>query len=187
MDLRPFVQSVPDFPQPGILFRDITPLLADPSAFEAAVEAMTDAARTAGARAVVGIESRGFVFGAPLALRLGVPFLPLRKAGKLPRATLERSYALEYGEATLELHRDDLPAGTPVVIVDDLLATGGTARAACELVEEAGGEVALLSFLIELTGLRGRQALGERPMQALLSLPVDGSDRGPDGAESGPQ
>lgn len=160
LDLRPYIRDVPDFPKPGILFRDITPLLADARAFRATVDAMVERYRSQDVQAVVGIESRGFLFGTPLALALEAAFVPMRKVGKLPSQTLSRSYALEYGEATLEIHRDALEKGQRVVIVDDLLATGGTARAAAELVEEAGAEVVELAFLIELAALQGREKLG---------------------------
>ena len=178
LDLRDYVRSVPDFPVPGILFRDITPLLGHPQALAASIEqlrAMVTPALDAGPiDKVVGIESRGFLFGVPLALALGAGFVPLRKPGKLPWQKLTRSYALEYGEATLELHVDAITPGDRVIVVDDLLATGGTARAAAELVEESGGSVALLAFVVELVGLDGRALLGDRPVASLLALPVGG-------------
>ena len=175
MDLRPFIAKVPDFPIPGILFRDITPLLADADAMGEVVDRMSTVCRESRVELVAGIESRGFLFGVPVALELGIPFVPLRKPGKLPRRTLERSYALEYGEATLQVHADDIPPGARVAIVDDLLATGGTAKAAAELVEEAGGEVVQMLFLIELLGLGGRDLIPGRPAHALLPLAVDGA------------
>jgi adenine phosphoribosyltransferase len=180
VDLRHFVRSVPDFPVPGILFRDITPLLADPGALARSIDALhelvDDFSINARIDKVVGIESRGFLFGVPLALRLGAGFVPLRKPGKLPWNKRARSYALEYGEATLELHADAIAMGERVLIVDDLLATGGTALAGAELVEESGGSVAGLAFVVELVGLDGRARLGDRPVRSLLPLPVGGED-----------
>jgi adenine phosphoribosyltransferase len=161
IELRDFIRDVPDFPRRGIVFKDITPLLSHPGAFAECVRRL--GALVAKPEAVVAIESRGFIFGAGLALHWGVPFVPARKFGKLPGATVREVYSLEYGEDTLELHRDALAVGTRAVIVDDLLATGGTARATCELVKGLGGEVQALAFLIELVGLNGRTKLpGER-------------------------
>ncbi len=180
VDLRHFVRSVPDFPVPGILFRDITPLLGDPQALASSIEQLRALLAPVLARGpidkIVGIESRGFLFGVPLALALGAGFVPLRKPGKLPWQKLSRSYALEYGEATLELHVDAIAPGERVVVVDDLLATGGTALAAAELVEESGGLVAALAFVVELVGLDGRAILGDRSVLSLLALPVGGED-----------
>jgi adenine phosphoribosyltransferase len=170
IDLRTYVRDVPDFPTPGILFRDITPLLADPTAFAAAVEAMSEPFRSSGAEAVVGIEARGFMFGAAIARALGLGFVPARKPGKLPRATERVSYGLEYGSDGLEIHADALFRGQNVLIVDDVLATGGTAAAASELVERLGARVAALSFLIELQALGGRARLPDRPAGAVLVL-----------------
>jgi adenine phosphoribosyltransferase len=158
-DLARYLRDVPDFPKPGILFKDITPLLADPAAYAAAIEAMAAPFSEADVRRVVGIESRGFIFGSSLAQRFDVGFAPARKIGKLPWKTRSRSYALEYGEATLELHEDAVRPGEPVLIVDDLLATGGTARAVVELVRELGARVVGVSFLIELGFLGGRAQL----------------------------
>lgn len=170
IDLRPYVRDVPDFPTPGILFRDITPLLADPAAFGAAVEAMSEPFRGSGAEKVVGIEARGFMFGAAIARALGLGFVPARKPGKLPGATERISYGLEYGSDGLEIHADALSRGQAVLIVDDVLATGGTAAAASELVERLGARVAALSFLIELAALQGRSRLSGRPARAVLIL-----------------
>ncbi len=170
MELQAFIRTIPDFPKPGILFRDITPLLANPEAFRSVLEAMSGWATEAGAGAVVGIESRGFLFGAPLADRLGVPFVPVRKEGKLPAARLTVEYALEYGEARLDIHRDALPAGARAYIVDDVLATGGTALAAAKLVELLGAEVVGMGFLIELEGLGGRERLADYAVRSLLRL-----------------
>ena len=164
---RDLVRAVPDFPLPGILFRDITPLLHDPVALRALNDRLAEEARVLGPTLVAGIEARGFIFGVPVAERLGLPFVPVRKPGKLPAAYESVAYALEYGEATLQLHRDPSVAGQRVLIVDDLLATGGTAAAAARLVEVLGGTVAGYAFAIELDDLRGR-ALLQAPAIALL-------------------
>jgi adenine phosphoribosyltransferase len=169
-DLERFVRDIPDFPRKGIVFKDITPLLADPAALREAIAAM--AARTGQPDAVVAIESRGFIFGVGLALHWGVPFVPARKFGKLPGTTVRQVYSLEYGEDTLELHRDALKPGQRVAIVDDLLATGGTAAAATRLVEQLDAEVAALLFVIELRGLGGRARLGSYRVEALLGYDV---------------
>lgn len=170
MDLRRFIRDVPDFPTPGILFRDITPLLASPDAFGAAVEAMADPFRGSGAVKVVGIEARGFMFGAAVARELGLGFVPARKPGKLPGRTEKISYGLEYGSDGLEIHADAFSPGDPVVVVDDVLATGGTSAAAAELVERLGARVVALVFCIELAALRGRERLSGRPTHAVLVL-----------------
>lgn len=168
--LRASIRAIPDFPLPGILFRDITPLLADPSAAATALELHLHHLADLGDRIdrVVGIESRGFLFGAPLAQRLGVGFVPARKPGKLPATTIEECYALEYGSNTLQLHADALGSGMKVVVVDDLLATGGTAHATAKLVERLGGEVLACLFLIELEGLGGRERLAGRRVESVL-------------------
>jgi len=171
MDLRSHIRDVPDFPRRGVLFKDITPLLLDPAAMADAVAQL--AARAPAADAVVAIESRGFVFGTALALKLAVPLIPARKFGKLPGRTARRVYSLEYGEDTLEIHADALQAGRRAVIVDDLLATGGTAAAAAELVEELGAQVAALLFVIELRGLGGRTRLAPRRVEALMEFEVN--------------
>jgi adenine phosphoribosyltransferase len=159
MDLKPYIRDVPDFPVPGILFRDITPLLRDAEAFARALDLMTERVRALAPDAVAAIESRGFMFGAPIAARLGLPFVPVRKPGKLPAARMTIEYTLEYGDSQLDIHADALSPGERVVIVDDLLATGGTALAAATLVELTGARVAALVFLIELAALGGRDAL----------------------------
>ena len=168
------IADVPDFPEPGILFKDITPLLADHVAFTAVIEALADAGRDDAGRPVVdkvlGMESRGFILGAPVALALGVGFVPVRKAGKLPRSTYAVSYALEYGEATLELHQDALEVGDRVLLVDDVLATGGTARATMDLVEKCGASVHAVAMLMELGFLPGREALGDVSLTCLLTV-----------------
>jgi adenine phosphoribosyltransferase len=167
-DLRRLIRDVPDFPRRGILFKDITPLLLDPAAFAECVAQL--AARVPIPEAVVAIESRGFVFGTALALRWGVPFVPARKFGKLPGRTVREVYSLEYGEDTLEIHADALAKGQGVVIVDDLLATGGTAAATTRLVEQLGASVQALLFLIELAGLGGRAKLAPHRVEALLEF-----------------
>jgi adenine phosphoribosyltransferase len=159
MDLRSFIRDVPDFPTPGILFRDITPLLGDAAAFRHVIDALRDEAVAQRPGAIVGIESRGFLFGAPLADRLGIPFVPVRKPGKLPAARMSVEYSLEYGESQLDIHQDALAPGVRAFIVDDLLATGGTARAAGKLVELVGGVVAGFGFVVELDALGGRKQL----------------------------
>ncbi|MBM4291459.1 MAG: adenine phosphoribosyltransferase [Deltaproteobacteria bacterium] len=167
--LQALIRPVPDFPKPGVLFQDITPLLADPARLGEALELLRARCAPLGATHVVGAESRGFIFGVPLAQALGLPFLPARKPGKLPRPTRRARYSLEYGEDALELHAADLPAGARVLLVDDLLATGGTAEACARLIEEAGAAVAACVFLIELEGLGGRARLAPRACLSLLS------------------
>ncbi len=167
--LKALVRDVPDFPHPGILFRDVTPLLRDPRGLPSVVDALAERYRGRGIDAVAGIESRGFLFGAPLAVALGVGFVPVRKAGRLPSAVVRAEYALEYGSAVLELHRDAVAPGESVLLVDDLLATGGTARAAAGLIAELGARVEEAAFVIELELLRGREALGEVPVHALIA------------------
>jgi adenine phosphoribosyltransferase len=166
-DLASLVRAVPDFPTPGIVFRAVTPLLADPVALGRAVEAL--ASLVDGIDAVVGIESRGFILGAPVALHTHAGFVPARKQGKLPGQTVSVSFALEYGEAVLELQQGAIQPGQRVLIVDDVLATGGTAEAAAHLVEELGGEVVGMSFLLELVGLGGADRLARYRTAALLS------------------
>ena len=170
IDLASYVRDVPDFPKPGILFRDITPLLASPEAFHAAVGAMAEPFRKSGADRVVGIEARGFMFGAAIARELGLGFVPVRKPGKLPGRTEKVAYGLEYGSDGLEVHTDAFSAGESALVVDDVLATGGTAAAAAELVERLGARVAGLSFFIELGALGGRSRLSGRPAHAVLVL-----------------
>lgn len=168
LDPAAFIKDVPDFPKKGIVFKDITPLLADPAAFAAALERMAEPFKDAGIRYVAGIESRGFLLAAPLALRLGAGLVPIRKKGKLPRQTVSASYDLEYGQDSIEAHADAFPAGSKVLLVDDVLATGGTAKAACELIEAVGGQVAGAAFLIELGFLNGREKLAGRDVRALV-------------------
>lgn len=168
MDLKEFIRDVPDFPQPGILFRDITPLLAAPEAFGAAVDGLVEAAVAARPDCIVGIESRGFIFAAPIAHRLGLPFVPVRKPGRLPSTRMSVEYSLEYGQSQLDIHSDAIVSQTKVFIVDDLLATGGTALAAAKLVELVGGIVSGLGFVIELGSLNGRERLAHYPVHALI-------------------
>lgn len=170
MDFRPFVRDVPDFPSPGILFRDVTPLLATPRAFSLAITAMAEPFQAEPPDRVLGIEARGFMFGAPLARELGVGFVPARKPGKLPRQTRRVSYGLEYGKDSLEVHADAFSPGDRVLVADDVLATGGTAAAAASLAEELGARVVGLTFFIELAALQGRSRLGERLVHAVLVL-----------------
>ena len=162
------IRDIPDFPQPGILFKDITPVLADADALREVIAGMSAAATASKPDLIVGIESRGFIFGVPVAYQLGLGFAPARKAGKLPHTTIRREYALEYGAAIVEMHTDAIQKGQRVVIVDDLLATGGTAAAAAALVEELGGIVAGLCFLIELDFLKGRDRLSEYEVTSLV-------------------
>ncbi len=168
MNLRDYVRDVPDFPKAGILFKDITPLLQSQEAFRYSLDEMTAMYRDAQIDIVVGIESRGFIFGAPLADRLGAGFVIVRKLGKLPAATISAEYALEYGTNTMEMHSDAINPGQRVLIVDDLLATGGTAGATAKLVEQLGGQVLGLLFLIELRFLGGRAKLPNYDVKALL-------------------
>ena len=175
MDLRTRIRDVPDFPRKGIVFKDITPLLSDPRALAEAVRRMAETVEPP--EAVVAIESRGFIFGTALALSWGVPFVPARKFGKLPGKTVRQVYSLEYGEDTLELHTDALRAGQRTVIVDDLLATGGTAAATTRLVEQLGAKVEALLFVIELRGLGGRERLAPYPVQALIEYEVSEEPR----------
>jgi adenine phosphoribosyltransferase len=159
MDLKRYIRDVPDFPEPGILFRDITPLLQSAEAFHDVVGRLTERFRGTGVDAVVGIESRGFLFAAPRALNLGVPLVPVRKPGKLPAAHMTVEYTLEYGTGELDIHSDALQRGQSAVIVDDLIATGGTALAAAKLVEMLGARVSALAFVVELAELGGRERL----------------------------
>jgi adenine phosphoribosyltransferase len=164
------VRDVPDYPRPGIVFKDITPLLAEPAGFTAVVDALVASREPGPVDAVVGIEARGFILAAPVAYLLHAGFVPVRKKGKLPSATLEQSYSLEYGEATLEIHADAFAPGARVLVVDDVLATGGTAAATADLVRRAGGTVVGLSVLLELTFLDGRSRIPELPLHALRSV-----------------
>ena len=169
IDLKGYIRSIPDWPKKGILFRDITPLLADPKAFAAAVDALCADFTNAGIKYVAAVEARGFIFGSAVAERLGAGFVPIRKKGKLPYKTEAVTYDLEYGTDTLEVHRDAVSKGAKVLIVDDLLATGGTMAAACKLIKKIGGQIAGISFLIELVELSGRDKLGDYKVKAVIS------------------
>lgn len=168
INLHDYIGAVADFPKPGILFRDITPLLAAPAAFRHCVGQLAEVVSRHGATDIVGIESRGFMFGAALSHSLQLPFHIVRKPGKLPRATHSEQYALEYGEDTLQLHVDSLSAGARVAVIDDLIATGGTAEATCRLIRKSGADVACCAFVIELNGLSGRARLLQYPVESLL-------------------
>jgi len=169
-DLAQKIRSIPDFPAPGVLFRDITPLLRDPVSLSRALELLAEPWQGAGIDLVAGVEARGFIVGVPVAERLGVGFVPVRKPGKLPWATEHMEYQLEYGTAAVEIHRDAIEPGQRILIMDDLLATGGTASAVKELVERAGGEVAGFGFLIELLSLGGRGKLDGYRVVSLLQF-----------------
>jgi adenine phosphoribosyltransferase len=168
MDLAQYIRDIPDFPRPGILFKDITPLLAEPRAFQMAIDQLYERYRAMPIDAVAAAEARGFLFAAPLALRLQKPLVPLRKPGKLPFRTYSLKYELEYGSAELHVHIDGVSAGARVLLVDDLLATGGTMRAGCQLIEKAGGKVAGCAFLVELDFLHGREVLKPHEVFSLL-------------------
>lgn len=171
MDLANVIAAVPDFPHPGILFRDITPVFQDPAAYAAAIDGLADLLAPLAFDALAAVESRGFLLGGPLALRLGKGLILVRKAGKLPRATRRAAYALEYGEAVVEMHADACLPGQRVVVLDDLLATGGTAAAASQLVRGCGAEVAAYLFMVELEGLAGRRHLVDAPVFSLVVYP----------------
>jgi adenine phosphoribosyltransferase len=168
------IRDVPDYPKPGVVFKDITPLLADPTAFDALVGALAELCARHGADKVAGLEARGFILAAPAAARAGIGFVPVRKAGKLPGTTLAQVYELEYGTAEIEVHHDAFAAGERVLVIDDILATGGTAEAALELVRRAGAEVAGVVVLMELGFLGGRarlaDSLGGAPLEALIAI-----------------
>ena len=170
MDLAGMIRDVPDFPKEGILFKDITTLLKDPAALRETIRRMLDYCQTKEIELIAGIEARGFIFGMPLAHQLGLGFIPIRKPGKLPAEIIRESYALEYGMNALELHVDAVQAGQKVLVVDDLLATGGTAQAACRLVERLGGEVVGLLFAVELNFLGGRQALAGHDVISIVAF-----------------
>jgi len=169
MDLRKHVRDIPDFPIPGILFRDITTVLKDPTALQGAVDAMIGLAENLNFDSILGPESRGFIFGMPMAYKLGKGFVPVRKAGKLPGEVAKREYALEYGTATIEVHRDAIVPGHRYIIADDLLATGGTAKATADLITEMGGIVVSTLFFIELTGLKGRDEMTGYDVRSVLA------------------
>jgi len=169
IDLKSFIRDIPDFPKKGIVFKDITPLLANKDAFKAAIDSLADLLSGLKVDLVLGAEARGFIVGSALAYRLGAGFIPARKPGKLPYTVASALYELEYGQDALEVHEDAIAAGQKVLIVDDVLATGGTASAKAELVEKLGGEVVGLAFLIELSFLQGRQKLKGYNIQSLIT------------------
>ena len=168
-ELASRIRDVPDFPKPGILFKDITTILKDGESFRLSIDGLLEKIGKRDVDAVVGMESRGFIFGAPIAYKLGVGFVPVRKLGKLPADVVSVEYDLEYGSATLEMHRDALRPGAKVLIVDDLLATGGTVAGTIELVRQLKGEIVACAFLIELTALHGRDKLGDYDVVTLIS------------------
>jgi len=167
-DLSRFIRDIPDFPKPGIVFKDITPLLGDGPAFRSCIEQLKESVAGVPCDAIVGIESRGFMFGAALALATGKGFVPVRKPGKLPYKVVRQQYALEYGTDTIEMHHDALASGMNVIVVDDLIATGGTAAAACTLVETLGAHVSALAFVIALDFIPWRDRLRGRDVRAIL-------------------
>lgn len=172
--LRSLIRDVPDFPAAGVLFRDITPLLGDARALRAAVDALAAPFADSGVDLVAGIEARGFLLGPAVAASLGAGFVPMRKEGRLPRETVREEYQLEYGRAVIEVHKDALVAGDCVLVLDDVLATGGTARAACRLVEALGGRIAGLSFLVELQPLGGRKGLEAYRVESAVQFGEEG-------------
>ncbi len=169
--LEEYVRSIPDFPEKGIIFRDITTVLQDKDGFQLAIDGMMKELEGVEFDAILGAESRGFIFGAPLAYNLKKAFVPVRKKGKLPCETISMDYELEYGTATLEMHRDSIKPGDKVVIIDDLIATGGTIEATTKLVEMLGGEVVKIVFLMELEGLHGREKLSEYDVASVIQFP----------------
>ncbi|HUP01647.1 MAG TPA: adenine phosphoribosyltransferase [Gemmatimonadota bacterium] len=173
--LRGAIRDIPDFPKPGILFKDITPVLLDPLLFDRTLDALTEWAAGLGAQKIAGVDARGFLFAAPVANRLGLGLIPIRKLGKLPFQTRRESYDLEYGVNTLEMHADAVAGGERVVVIDDLLATGGTTRAAVRLAEALGGTIAGLGFVVELGFLGGRALLEGYPIRALITFDGPGS------------
>lgn len=164
-----YIRSIPDFPEPGIIFRDVTSVLQDAEGLKLSIDEMIKLLDGVDFDVIAGAESRGFIFGMPIAYALGKPFVPVRKAGKLPCETVSQSYDLEYGQATIEIHKDAIKPGQKVVLVDDLIATGGTMEAAAKLVEKLGGEVVKMIFLIELAGLEGRKKLAKYDLASVVS------------------
>ncbi len=169
-DLRSYIRAIPDFPQPGVTFRDLTPLMGDPQALRTAISLLVAPFRESGVDVVAGMEARGFIFGSLAAWQLGTGFVPLRKPGKLPAEVEAVTYSLEYGRAGLEVHRDAIARGHRVLLVDDVLATGGTAAASLDLVNRLGGEIVGCAFLVELGALRGRAKLGGRRIHSVLAM-----------------
>jgi adenine phosphoribosyltransferase len=173
IDLAEHIRNVPNFPIHGVQFKDITSLLLAPEAFNETIDRMVELARPTNAQCLAAVDSRGFIFAAPMALKMGVPLVLLRKAGKLPGATLSYEYTLEYGQAALEVHAEDVPPGTRVLVIDDLIATGGSLEAAAKLIEKAGGTTVGIGVVIELIGLGGRQALADYDLFSLVTFEVD--------------
>ena len=169
--LEEYVVTIPDFPEPGIMFRDITSVIQDPDGLKLAIDGLVDLLKDVEFDLVAGPESRGFVFGTPVAYLTGKGFVPVRKKGKLPRETVSQKYDLEYGQAEIEMHVDAIKPGQKVVIIDDLIATGGSAEAAAKLVEQLGGEVVKMVFVMELAGLEGRKKLAKYPVDSLIIYP----------------
>ena len=169
--LEDYVLTIPDFPEPGIMFRDITSVIQDPEGLKLSIDGLVEKLAGVDFDLVVGPESRGFIFGVPVAYLTGKGFVPVRKKGKLPRETISRSYDLEYGKAEVEIHKDAVRPGQRVVIVDDLIATGGSAEAAAKLVEDLGGVVVKMLFVMELSGLKGREKLKNYPVESLIIYP----------------
>ena len=166
-----YVRSIPDFPEPGIIFRDVTTVMKDPNGLKIAIDSMIDKVKDLDFDVVVGPESRGFIFGVPIAYNLHKPFIPIRKKGKLPCETVSVEYELEYGTATIEMHKDAIKPGQKVVIIDDLIATGGTNEAMVKMIESLGGEVVKAVFLMELAGLKGRERLEGYDVDAVITYP----------------
>ena len=166
--IEEYVRSIPDFPEPGIIFRDVTSILQDADGLKLAIDSMQECLKDVDVDVIVGTESRGFIFGVPIAYNLNKPFVPVRKKGKLPCETISRSYDLEYGSATIEMHKDSIKPGQKVALVDDLIATGGTIEAAIKMIEELGGEVVKVVFLMELAGLKGREKLKGYDVESVI-------------------
>ena len=169
--IEEYVRSIPDFPEPGIIFRDVTSVLQDADGLQLAIDSMQDCLEGEEFDVITGLESRGFIFGMPIAYNLHKAFIPVRKKGKLPRETVSKEYALEYGTAEIEIHKEDIRPGQRIVFVDDLLATGGTAKAAIDLIEELGGVVVKVLFVMELEGLHGRDVLKGYDVESVITYP----------------
>ncbi len=167
--IEEYVRTIPDFPEPGIMFRDVTSVIQDSDGFKLAIDSMIQLLDGVDFDVIVGAESRGFIFGAPIAYALGKAFVPIRKKGKLPCETISADYELEYGHATIEMHKDAILPGQKVVVVDDLIATGGTIEAGCKLIEQLGGEVVKVLFLMELAGLKGREKLAKYDVASVIT------------------
>lgn len=167
--MEDYVRSIPDFPEPGIIFRDVTSVLQDADGLHLAIDEMQKALEGVECDVIAGTESRGFIFGMPIAYNLHKPFVLIRKKGKLPCETVEKEYALEYGTATIEIHKDAITPGQKVVLIDDLIATGGTIQAAAELIEDLGGEITKIVFLMELAGLKGREKLSKYDVSSVIT------------------